>query len=67
MGTITSNEPNHYNQNNTNEQRSNSNDEVRYPETGQNMKIINNIMHINHSGANINIMCGSGANQKDPN
>jgi len=22
------------------------------------MKIINNIMHINHSGANINIMCG---------
>ena len=24
------------------------------------MKIINNIMHINHSGANINIMCGSG-------
>lgn len=25
---------------------------------GQNMKIINNIMHINHSGANINIMCG---------
>lgn len=57
MGTITSNEPNHYN----NEHR-NSNDEVRYPETGQNMKIINNIMHINHSGANINIMCGSGNN-----
>ena len=24
-------------------------------------------MHINHSGANINIMCGSGTNQKDPN
>lgn len=23
------------------------------------MKIINNIMHINHSGANINIMCGN--------
>jgi len=39
-------------------------DEMRYPNEGaeakgQNMKIINNIMHINHSGANINIMCGS--------
>lgn len=28
------------------------------------MKIINNIMHINHSGANINIMCGSGDQSK---
>ena len=28
------------------------------PKDQQNMKIINNIMHINHSGANINIMCG---------
>lgn len=33
----------------------------RYPaaDNNQNMKIINNIMHINHSGANINIMCNS--------
>lgn len=30
----------------------------------QQMKIINNIMHINHSGANINIMCGSGDQSK---
>ena len=30
---------------------------------GQNLKIINNIMHINHSGANINIMCGNSDKQ----
>ena len=47
---------NHYMQ----EGQRNQNDE-RYPggENPQNMKIINNIMHINHSGANINIMCNS--------
>jgi hypothetical protein len=28
------------------------------------MKIINNIMHINHSGANINIMCGSKGDEE---
>jgi len=56
MGTITSNEQNHYNNKNV---EGRNTDEVRYPENGQNMKIINNIMHINHSGANINIMCGS--------
>ena len=35
----------------------------------QNMKIINNIMHINHSGANINIMCGNqnGTQESGPN
>ena len=32
---------------------------------GQNMKIINNIMHINHSGANINIMCGSSTDKQN--
>ena len=29
-----------------------------------NMKIINNIMHINHSGANINIMCGGAGDEE---
>ena len=44
---------------NTNEQQEFKKDEARFPkEETQNMKIINNIMHINHSGANINIMCG---------
>ena len=28
------------------------------------MKIINNIMHINHSGANINIMCGGPVDEE---
>ena len=35
------------------------NDEGYPGENPQNMKIINNIMHINHSGANINIMCNT--------
>ena len=30
----------------------------------QNMKIINNIMHINHSGANINIMSGGPVDEE---
>lgn len=29
------------------------------------MKIINNIMHINHSGANINIMCSGDLKNGD--
>jgi hypothetical protein len=31
------------------------------------MKIINNIMHINHSGANINILCGGPNEDKQQN
>ena len=34
------------------------------PADQQNMKIINNIMHINHSGANINIMCGGPVDEE---
>lgn len=34
------------------------------PKDQQNMKIINNIMHINHSGANINIMCGGPVDEE---
>lgn len=49
-------EKNHYTM--AQEQRGAGDD--RYPaDNNQNMKIINNIMHINHSGANINIMCNS--------
>ena len=35
-------------------------------EKQQNLNIVNNIMHINHSGANINIVCGNNVDpQKD--
>ena len=39
-------------------------EEVKDPKDQQNMKIINNIMHINHSGANINIMCGGPVDEE---
>jgi hypothetical protein len=40
-------------------------DEEEGQKEAQNMKIINNIMHINHSGANINIMCGGNGDEKE--